>query len=185
MKKEQEDDVVFESERGSEGMSEEELEATESRVGAKADKLKKELETVKKERQEYLDGWQRAKADYVNALKRFEEEKQGISSRSTMKTVESLIPALISLEKARGSGELPEGFMGIVKQLESAFGSLGVQAIGAIGEAFDPARHEALGTDATADKKRDDTVSAVLEPGYMVDEAVLRPAKVRVFHFED
>lgn len=181
----QEDDFVIEDDPGAEkGMSEQDLEATESRVGAKADKLKRELEAAKKERQEYLDGWQRAKADYVNAQKRFEEEKRVIASQSTRKAVEALIPALISLERAKEAGELPEGFAGIVKQLESAFGSFGMYPIGAMGESFDPMRHEALGTDTTNDKKQDDTVSAVLELGYMVGEAVLRPAKVRVFHFQ-
>lgn len=178
------EDITIEPEKGARGGSEEELEATESRAGAKAEKLKKELENAKKERQEYLDGWQRAKADYVNALKRFEEEKQGIAGRSTIKAVEALIPALISLEKAKGAGDLPEGFTGIVRQLESAFGSLGVQAIGTIGQTFDPNRHEALGMDPTGDKRQDDTVSAVLEQGYMVGDAVLRPAKVRVYHYE-
>jgi molecular chaperone GrpE len=182
------DDVVFEPEEGGKkgfaGASEEDIEASESRAGAKADKLKKELDTVKKERQEYLDGWQRAKADYVNALKRFEEEKRGMATRSTLKAVETLIPTLISLEKAKEAGDIPVGFQGIVKQLDSAFGSLGVHAIGAVGEAFDPVRHEALGMDPTDKQKQDDTVSVVLEQGYMVGDAVLRPAKVRVFHFE-
>jgi molecular chaperone GrpE (heat shock protein) len=69
------DDVVIDTDGFEEGGSEEELEASASRVDAKTTKLKAELEKVKKEKQEYLDGWQRAKADYVNALKRFELEK--------------------------------------------------------------------------------------------------------------
>lgn len=184
----EEDDVTFEPEEGAKkdfpSGSEEDIEANESRAGAKADKLKRELEIIKKERQEYLDGWQRAKADYVNALKRFEEEKRGIADRSTVRAVEALIPALISLEKAKEAGDLPEGFAGIVKQLETAFAGFGLRPVGAVSEAFDPSRHEALGMDPTDDKKLDDTVSAVLELGYMVGDTVLRPAKVRVFHFQ-
>lgn len=177
-----EDDVVIERDgREEDGMSEEELEATESRVDSKVAKVKKELETCKKEKQEYLDGWQRAKADYVNALKRFEEEKKGIAEYSLVKTVKALLPAYDALERAKSSGELPEGFAGIAKQLESAFSGFGITTTGAVGETFDPAKHEALGTDATDDIVKDDTVSAVLEQGYSIGESVLRPARVRVF----
>lgn len=176
------DDVVFERDgREEEGMSEEELEAVESRTDSKLQKIKKELETVKKEKQEYLDGWQRAKADYVNALKRFEDEKKGIAEYSVAKAVRTLLPAYDALERAKASGELPEGFAGIAKQLESAFASFGIATIGKAGEPFDPIKHEALGTDPTADEGQDDTVSAVLEQGYSIGNAVLRPARVRVF----
>jgi molecular chaperone GrpE len=180
-----EDDVVFERDgREEDGMSEEELEATESRADSKVQKVKKELEAAKREKQEYLDGWQRAKADYVNALKRFEDEKKAASEQGIVKAVKALMPAYDALERAKSSGELPEGFAGIAKQLESAFIGFGLKTLGESGEPFDPSKHEALGTDATDDKKKDDTVSAVLEQGYAIGESVLRPARVRVFQFE-
>jgi len=182
MKMHDEDDVTIERDgREEDGMSEDDLEAVESRAGAKTDKVKKELEQVKKEKQEYLDGWQRAKADYVNALKRFEEEKKDVANVAVMKAVKALLPAYDALERAKGSGELPEGFAGIAKQLESGFASIGLTAIGEAGEAFDPNMHEALGMDPTDDAKKDDTVSAVLEAGYRIGDSVLRPARVRVF----
>lgn len=184
------DDVVFERDgREEDGASEEELEATESRVDTKLQKAKKELEGVKKEKQEYLDGWQRAKADYVNALKRFEDEKKGITELATMRAVMALLPAYDALERAKAAAKdsdgLPEGFAGIAKQLETAFGGFGVKSVGEIGEPFDPGKHEALGTDPTDTKKKDDTISAVLEQGYSVGESVLRPARVRVYHFSE
>ncbi len=165
-------------------MSEEELEAAESRAGAKADKLKRELDTAKRERQEYMDGWQRAKADYVNALKRFEEEKARAKEQGLAKAVAALLPAYDTLERAREHGEVPESFQGVAKQLEAGFAALGIASIGTLGEAFDPMRHEALGTDPTDDQSKDDTVTAVLEKGYAVGESVLRPARVRVAQFE-
>ncbi len=180
------DDVLIERDgREEDGASEEDLEAAESRVDSKLQKMKKELDAAKKEKQEYLDGWQRAKADYVNALKRFEEEKKAAAERGIAKAVKALLPAYDALERAKQSAKedagLPEGFAGIAKQLESAFAGFGITAIGAIGEAFDPMKHEALGTDPTDDAAKDDTVSAVLEQGYAVGESVLRPARVRVF----
>lgn len=179
------DDVIFERDgREEDGMSEEELEATESRVDSKVAKVKKELETCKKEKQEYLDGWQRSKADYVNALKRFDEEKKMALQQGVVKAVKALMPAYDALERAKGAGELPEGLAGIAKHLETAFTSFGITALGEVGEAFDPARHEALGMDPTDDAAKDDTVSGVLEAGYAIGDFVLRPARVRVYQHE-
>ncbi|MDB5245303.1 MAG: grpE [Parcubacteria group bacterium] len=179
-----EDDVTIESDSTVErGMSEDDLEASESREGAKVAKVKKELETVKREKQEYLDGWQRAKADYVNALKRFEDDKKAAQTNGMVKAIKALIPAYDALERAKASGDLPEGFAGIAKQLEGAFAGFGMTPIGAIGEEFDPNKHEALGTDPTTDLTADDTITAVLEPGYAIGDSVIRPARVRVAQF--
>ncbi len=180
-----EDDVTIERDgREEDGLSEEDLEATESRVDSKVQKGKKELDACKKEKQEYLDGWQRAKADYVNALKRFEEDTKNAREQGTVKAVKALLPAYDALVRAKTAGEVPEGFAGIAKQLESAFGSFGITVIGEVGEAFDPVRHEALGSDITDDLTKDDTVSGILEQGYTIGEAVLRPARVRVYSLE-
>lgn len=180
-----EDDVIIERDgREEDGMSEDDLEAVESRAGAKTDKVKKELEQVKKEKQEYLDGWQRAKADYANALRRFEEDKKSVASTAVIKAVKAILPAYDALERAKAIGELPEGFAGIAKQLEGGFASIGLESIGKEGDAFDPNLHEALGMDPTDDAKKDDTISAILEPGYRIGDSILRPARVRVFHHD-
>ncbi len=179
------DDVVLERDGAEEdGASEEELEALESKADAKVSKLRKELDQCRAERQENLDGWQRAKADYVNALKRFELEKQEAAGLGIAKAAKALLPAYDALERAKGSGELPEGFAGIVKQLEGAFEALNISSVGTVGEAFDPMQHEALGADATSEKEQDNTVTAVLEKGYALGEMVLRPARVRIAQFE-
>ena len=181
------DEISIESELDdalAEGGSEEELEATEARADTKITKLRKELEQARKEKQENLDGWQRAKADYVNALKRFEEEKKGAFELGTLKTAGAFLPVIDSLERAKSDKELPEGFAGILKQLESAVNKLGLTQFGEVGEKFDPALHEALGQDPTEDAEEDDIVTAILEPGWKSGEHVIRPAKVRVAHFE-
>ncbi len=180
------DDVIIESDGDEEmGGSEDELEASESRAETKLVKLRKELEQVKKEKQENLDGWQRAKADYVNALKRFEEEKKGAIDLGKVLAAKAFLPPMDSLERAKGSGELPEGFVGIVKQLETAATSLGLVQFGQTGDSFDPSLHEALGQDPTEDKDQDDVITAVLVPGWKLGEVVIQPAKVRVAHFAD
>jgi molecular chaperone GrpE len=172
------DDVVVEAD-GSE-----ELGGKGGDAGAKVAKLKAELDQVKAEKQEYMDGWQRAKADYVNALKRFEGEKTGAIEAGKVLTVRAFLPAMDSLERAELSGEIPESFKGIAKQLHDASRMLGLEKFGAVGEVFNPTQHEALGQDPTDSKEQDDVITAVLEPGWKSKDMVVRPAKVRVAHFE-
>ena len=150
----------------------------------KVKKLKDELEQAKAEKQEYMDGWQRAKADYVNLLKRSDEDAKAAKQAGVVKAAEALLPAFDSLERSKEHGEIPEGFAAIAKQLESAFAGLGLAPLGEVGEAFDPMLHEALGQDKTEEKEKDDTISAVLEKGWKIGDSVIRPAKVRVAHFE-
>lgn len=150
----------------------------------KVKKLRDEIEGLRKEKQEYLDGWQRAKADYVNALKRFEADAKNAKADGVIKAVEALLPAFDALERAKEHGEVPEGFQAIAKQLESAFAGLGLEAIGTVGERFNPELHEALGQDEVQSSDADDTVTAVLEKGYRLGDQILRPAKVRVAHFK-
>lgn len=175
------DDINIEADGAEEvGMSEEDLEATESRVDAKASKLKKELEACKAERQEYMDGWQRAKADYVNVLKRAEDERKSAEVKGTVKAAKAFIGVLDSLTRAEASGEVPEAFQSIAKQLHDAATSLGLVSFGCVGETFDPVQHEALGQDPVEDILLDDTVTAILEQGWKTGDSVIRPAKVRV-----
>jgi molecular chaperone GrpE len=150
----------------------------------KVNKLKGELEHIKKERQEYLDGWQRSKADYVNLLKRSEQGSKEAQVRGVVKAVETLLPAFDALERAKEHGEVPAGFAGIAKQLETAFAALHLEPIGLIGERFDPALHEALGQDAAKSAAEDDTITAVLEKGWKISDTIVRPAKVRVAHYQ-
>jgi molecular chaperone GrpE len=145
--------------------------------------LKAGLDRATAEKQEYMDGWQRAKADYVNLLKRFENEAQSAKTAGVVKAAEALLPAYDALERAKEHGEIPEGFTAIARQLESAFGSLGLAPLGEVGERFDPALHEALGQDPAESEAEDDTVTAVLEKGWRIGDTVIRPAKVRVAHF--
>ncbi len=148
----------------------------------KIKKMQEELKECRAEKQEYMDGWQRAKADYVNALKRFDEEKKLASERGVVKAVEMLLPAFDALERAKEHGDIPEDFSGIVKQLESGFASLGLEAVGAVGEEFDTALHESLGQDEAKSAEEDNKVTAVLEKGWKRGEVLIRPAKVRVAH---
>ncbi|MGD0328191.1 MAG: nucleotide exchange factor GrpE [Minisyncoccia bacterium] len=172
---EEKDDVVVEPEHEEEG--------AEEKPEQKIAKMREELNVCRKEKQEYMDGWQRAKADYVNALKRFEGDAKASELRGKIKAVETLLPAFDALERAKEHGEIPEGFLAIARQIENAFATLGLKEIGKVGEPFDPALHEAFAQDPTENAETDDTITAVLEKGWEVGDFVIRPAKVRIAHF--
>lgn len=155
----------------------------EEHAEGKMRKLREELSACRKEKQEYMDGWQRAKADYVNALKRFDSDAKASELRGKVKTVETLLPAFDALERSKEHGEIPEGFLAIARQLESAFAALGLEEVGKIGEKFNPALHDAIGQDAIDSLEMDDTLTVVLEKGWRIGDSVIRPAKVRVAHF--
>lgn len=181
----EDEEIIVEREKPDvDGASEEELEATESRVDAKLSKLKKELEACKKEKHEYLDGWQRAKADYVNALKRFELDRKQAMDQGALKAAQAFLPAIDSLARAEAAGEVPDAVKNIAKQLHDGARTIGLTRFGNVGDSFDPAVHDALGQDVTDDEKLDDTVSTMLEEGWKLHDTVVRPAKVRVAQWE-
>lgn len=146
----------------------------------KVAKLKADLAAALEEKQMNLDGWQRAKADYVNLLKRSDEGAKAAELKGKVKAVETLLPAFDALERAKEHGQVPEGFLAIAKQLEGAFASLGLEAVGGVGEEFNPALHEAFGQDKVENAEEDGKITAVLEKGWKIGEQVIRAAKVRV-----
>jgi molecular chaperone GrpE len=168
------------------------IEAEDTEAEKKAEdkiaKMREELSTCRKEKQEYMDGWQRAKADYVNLLKRFETGAKASELKGRVGAVETLLPAFDALERAKehleaGPPSANEGFLAIAKQLESAFASLGLEEIGKVGDKFNPAYHDALGQDTTETLETDNTITIVLEKGWRIGDDIIRPAKVRVGHF--
>jgi len=169
------EDITLEPEVGEE--------ARETLPEDKLAKMREELASCRKDKQEYMDGWQRAKADYVNALKRFETENKAAEFKGSVRAVETLLPAFDALERAKEHGEVPEGFLAIAKQLEGAFAALGLEETGKVGEKFNPAYHEALGQDKVESADEDDIITVILEKGWRVGEIIIRPAKVRVGHF--
>ncbi|MDP1689599.1 MAG: nucleotide exchange factor GrpE [bacterium] len=183
----EQDDVVIEPE------TDEDIEG--GKPEEKIDKMREALKVCQREKQEYMDGWQRAKADYVNALKRFETDARASEFRGKVKAVETLLPAFDALERSKDhlgvSPPSDQGFLAIAKQLESAFATLGLEEIGKVGEKFNPAYHDALGQDNVETSEQDDIITAILEKGWRVSstglgtggDIVIRAAKVRVGHF--
>ena len=142
-----------------------------------------ELARVKAERDQLLDRLARQQAEFENARKRAGREQRDFKDYAVAEAVQSLLPVLDSFEralKAAPAGEFRNGVELIYKQLAESLAKLGVRPIAAaLGEPFDPRRHEAVEVvESTA--VPDHHVLEELQRGYMLKERLLRPAMVRV-----
>lgn len=146
--------------------------------------LKRKLENLEKERDEYLNGWRRAKADLINykneELKRLEEVvKFGNEDliRDCITVLDSFDLAIVALEKA-GKGD--RGISLIRGQLEDALKRRGVERmVVSVGQTFDPALHESIG-EAETGAVASGMVAEEVERGYLMHGRVLRPTRVKI-----
>lgn len=136
---------------------------------------------------ERLGDLQRLQAEYVNYKRRVDRDRALTQERAVRDVLESLLPVLDDIQGARDHGDLTEGpFAAIADKFESLLGKYGLERFGVKGESFDPAVHEALmhqawpAGDPALDGAEGTTVVLVLQPGYRVGEAVIRPARVAV-----
>lgn len=153
---------------------------------AKLKKLRDELKEAKMKRDEYLDGWQRCKADSINARKEAALYADRSHARGKESIVEDIIPVLDSFDMATGSeawasvGEEWRGGMERVQsQLIDVLTRHGVERFGKIGEQFDHTLHEAIQEldDVTGESGE---IVKVVRNGYRSKEYVIRPAQVIV-----
>ena len=146
------------------------------------------IENIKKQSDEYLNGWKRAKADYLNLKKEMEAQNKEI--REWLSKI-FLLPILDIMDSFERAGTLDEGIGGIKKQFEDFLTAQRVEPIKTAGEKFDPARHEAIesveggaaeGEPRSANTERESgKIAEEVQRGYLIGEEVLRPAKVKVY----
>ncbi|MCX6753709.1 MAG: nucleotide exchange factor GrpE [Candidatus Nomurabacteria bacterium] len=154
-------------------------------------KLREDLKTCRKEKEEYLTGWQRAKADYINLQKELDLVRINVSILTKEKMTEKLLPALDSFEMAFSNKEhwekidkdWQDGITSIYQQLLSGLEKSGIEKIYEIEVPFNPSIHQSISVVATDDEEKDHTVEKVLQIGYRIGERVIRPAKVTIFEF--
>lgn len=135
---------------------------------------------------EYLDGWKRAKADYLNLKKQSEREREDIVGMTMGAVILELLPVKTNLDRAWAQvpADLSEnpwvkGVSQVRSQFDAFLSALGIEAIRPDGQTFDPERHEAV--ERRSDKSvPDNQVMSTLEPGYTMHGKVIVPAKVAV-----
>ena len=124
---------------------------------------------------------QRLSAEYTNYRKRVERDREVVARDAKASVASELLPALDDLQRADAHGDLAGGVRAIVDKLEAALRSSGLERFGTEGEAFDPEVHEAAQHEHSGSAEiTEPTVTAVLRPGYRLDERVLRTALVAV-----
>lgn len=136
--------------------------------------------------QEYLDGWQRARAEFANYKKRVERDLKDNYQNATGDVLKSLLPVMDDFDRA--TINVPDDLLGhpwvsgiemIHRKMSKVLDDFGATVIDPVGEEFDPNLHEAIGQDADSDMDSGH-VTVTMQKGYMVGDRVLRPALVRV-----
>lgn len=150
----------------------------EEHAGEQIKKLKGKLADAEAKAKEYLDGWQRSQADFVNLRKRDEEAKIEFIKFANVDMVSQLVPVLDSLELSlpHGNKELEA----VYRQLLSILKQNGLEELNPAGETFNPQQHEAVGVMPTDKKEDDHKILEVMQKGYILQGKIIRPAKVRI-----
>ncbi|GAA4203366.1 nucleotide exchange factor GrpE [Microbispora amethystogenes] len=122
---------------------------------------------------------QRLQAEFSNYRKRVERDRITVKEQAVASVLTELLPVLDDIGRARDHGELTGGFAKVSESLETAVGKLGLTAYGTKGDPFDPTVHEALLHSYSAEVT-EPTCVEILQPGYRINDRILRPARVAV-----
>jgi len=158
--------------------------------------ISRKLEECQKQKEEYLQGWQRARADFLNYKKEEMERIGELFKYAGEEWILKILPILDNfdvvekkLSEDLKNNENIKGFLQVKRQLENFLKSQGVEEIKTIGERFDPNFHEivdeipAIAEVAVAKEvksKEGGIIMEEIQKGYKINGRLLRPAKVKV-----
>ncbi len=150
------------------------------------EKLKKEITELKKERDDYLDGWKRQKADFINHQKESDKKIEQILKFANeeiifemLSVLDSFDMAIESLSKIEGEedskkDDIIKGIKMIKSQFENVLRQKGLEEIEAEeGSDFNPEIHEAMAGSG-------DIVEREIQKGYKLNGKIIRPSRVEV-----
>lgn len=148
--------------------------------------LQVELDKTRAQADEYLDGWQRARAEFANYKKRVGREQTYAYQNAAGSIIKRYLDVADDLARAlkdrpqEGEGAAwANGIELIYRKVLDILEKEGVSPMEAEGQPFDPTLHEAI-TSEESDQYESGQIIEVIQPGYMLGERVLRPAMVRV-----
>jgi len=153
------------------------------------EELKKQIEETGEKCEEYLAGWKRERADFLN-YKKEESERIGCFAKyANEELILKILPILdniclaeLHVPKDKKNDMLVEGFLQIKKQFLDFLQKEGIEEIKTIGEKFDPNFMEAVGEveqKIENEKQEAGTVVEEIQKGYTLHGKVIRPAKVK------
>ena len=150
------------------------------------DKLKDELNEVRTKADEYLDGWQRSRADFANYKKRVERDQALVYQMAVGSILKRYLDVIDDLERAlknkpqEGEGAAwAEGIELVYRKMLALLESEGLQQMDAVSQIFDPNLHEAISQEPSPDHESGQIIE-VIKQGYMLGDRVIRPALVRI-----
>jgi molecular chaperone GrpE len=152
-------------------------------------RLRDKLHEAVAEKQQYLDGWQRTKADFANYKKREEEQKSEFIKFAREGLIGDIIPVLESFHMAFANKAAWEkvdpswrvGVEYIHTQLNQVLASHGLTPVNPIGETFNPKEETAIETIPTNDPSQDHKIAEVTQLGYKLSGKLIRSPRVKVF----
>jgi molecular chaperone GrpE len=151
----------------------------------KKEKKKSESKKLKKELDEMKAGWQRTQADFENYRKRMTDELQKRELNGRLNVILDLIPVFDNFDRAYK--HIPDdekkkdwvmGIIAIEKQFQSILNNMGIEKYHIAGKKFDPESAEAMM--AVESDKPEGTIIEELEPGYKMNDKIIRYARVKV-----
>jgi molecular chaperone GrpE len=135
---------------------------------------------------ELKDRLLRTQAEWDNSRKRIMREKEEAVRYAAESFLERLLPVLDNFEmgmaaakSATDAKSIAQGFEMVLAQFQQALRDAGVETVEALGQPFDPHRHEALGHHET-DEHPEGHVMMQMRKGYKLKDRLLRPASVFV-----
>ncbi len=166
--------------------SKEEISSQEAEEQEEISALGKELEELRLKSDEYLNGWQRERAEFANFKKRIDREREMAYQNAAGTIIKRYLVVLDDFERAlknrpeQGDGaSWADGIDLIYRKLLAILEAEGVQQMNTEGQAFDPNLHEAISQEQSPDYESGQIID-VVKNGYLLGDRVLRPALVRV-----
>jgi len=155
------------------------------KVVSEQEEANKKIEELEKQKNEYLAGWQRARADFLNYKREEMERVKGFLEYANEELIAKLLPILDNFTEAEKN--VPEekrddyykGICQIKKQFDEFLKTQGLEEIKTVGEIFDPSVHEVVSELETKDKVQN-TIIEEVQKGYKINGRLLRPAKVKI-----
>lgn len=147
--------------------------------------LRKQIETLQAERDDYLNTAQRVQADFDNYRKRNAKIREDAHEEGVREAVKLFLPVLDNLDRACAALEgdttpLSEGVRLVLKQFGDALQKIGVNEIEALNCPFDPERHDAVAQAPCENGEDPGSIQEVFLKGYTHNDRVLRASMVKV-----
>jgi len=170
--------VVSENE---ENVAEEPVTEEVEQKEASIDEWREALELAVKQRDDYLDSLRRSQADFQNFKRRNQTARADGYNDGVCETIEAVLPVIDNLERAlaaaRPEDPLASGVSMTLKQLFDNLAKFGFEEVPALGEDFDPEKHNAVMREQSDEPGK---VLEVFQKGYRVKEKIIRYAMVKV-----